>query len=198
VTIQDHGGNFWRHGSPNADLESTWQQYFQKEIKAVADEREDQLRKAADPEDKSVEEDDLVPTECPVCGAIQFSFKNRRCYKCDTEIYKTGTRRVLMANGELKEQHALHDLRNLKRRKKDPSSEIAKAWKRAYFTALHSRNKMTFNQARAYLLSGNLRGCEHMAGQQLPTTLCYMPKHSSDWSRPVKDCGMDSLIKEQQ
>ena len=49
VTIQDHGGNFWRHGSPNGDLNHTWKDFFQEKVKAVTDDREELLRKAASP-----------------------------------------------------------------------------------------------------------------------------------------------------
>jgi len=193
VTIQDHGGNFWRHGSPNADLNDTFGQFFKETIKEVTDDREGLLKKAADENDDSVLEEDLVPTECPVCSAIQFTFKNRRCYKCDTEIFKTGTRKVIMKNGDLQEQHALHDLKAM-RRKKDPSSDIEKCWKRAYFSAKNSGR--TFKQARAYLLSGRMRGAEHMAGANLTNNLPYMPQNRGDWSRPVKSVSYDNLIPE--
>lgn len=194
VIIQDHGGNFWRHGSPNGDLENIWRKYFRGEIKCITDDREELMKKAADPEDKSVSESEEIPTECPACGALQFTFRNRRCYRCNVEIFSPGTRRVIQRNGDLVEQHALHDLKQLKRRKKDPAEEIAKAWKRAYFTAKHTGR--TFNQARTYLLSGRLKGCEHMRGVDLPFNLPYMPKSREMWSQPVNFISYENLIQE--
>lgn len=184
VTIQDHGGNFWRHGSPNADLASTWKTYFHDSPKRVTDDREKKLKqKELDrPDDEVVEGREETPTECPACGAIQFVFKNRRCYRCDNEIFRSGTRRVFQTNGELTEQRAMHDVRT-KRRKKDPSSEMTRGWKSAYYSAKNSNRN--FNQARGYLRSGRVRGFEHLKGVELPLNLPLMPLDPSLWSEKV-------------
>ncbi len=189
VTIQDHGGNFWRHGSPNEDLNHTWDRYFDGKVKCVTDDREEMIRDSMADKDKPDEKEEKLPSECPACGAIQFYFKNKRCYRCNNEIFGPGIRRVIQTNGNLKELHCMHEVKP--RRKKDTSSDEEKAWKKAFFTARHMG--YTFGNARQYATSGRIKRFEHLKGKELPWDLPYMPKNKEHWKRPANSLGPDDL-----
>lgn len=84
VTIQDHGGNWWRHGSLNADRE--WPLGITSRVAKVI--REDGLR------EKKINE----PMRCPRCAAIMLSV---RCVCGFVLNPKAKSRPVVQENGEL-------------------------------------------------------------------------------------------------
>ena len=124
VILQDHGGNWHRHGSPNADR--SW-------VLGWNDNRYAQERKDAFRERKEKE-----PIVCPYCGAVR-EFGNI-CATCKKEIPRRG-RLVIQQDGALK----YIDGRIYKRRKVSQQSDTEQKWKACYYRCKHRRK--TFRQA---------------------------------------------------
>jgi superfamily II DNA or RNA helicase len=126
VTIQDHGGNWWRSGSVNADRHWT----LDLTCSSVAQLRADALRTKKEQE----------PRRCPKCGQI---IQTKIC-PCGFEVH-TRVRPVVQSDGTLKEMHG--DIYKPRREAKFPTAE--QEWVRQYFRARSSKKKMTFFQAEA-------------------------------------------------
>lgn len=126
VVIQDHGGNWLRHGSLNVDrqwsLEDT-----NNEIREL---REQRFR------DKVEQE----PICCPKCHAVRFA--GSKCQKCGFE-HRKSTRIVVQRDGTLKAVHG--DVHKPRRIKCEPSTQ--RHWDSMYYRA--KKSAMTFRQAEA-------------------------------------------------
>jgi superfamily II DNA or RNA helicase len=124
VVLQDHGGNWWRHGSPNADR--IWD--LSLDAARYAAEREQRIR------DKKLDE----PIVCPKCGAVRNS--GPRCITCGHET-TLKSRPVIQEDGTLK--YLKGDI--FKERVTDQRSDTEKLWERTYWRCRNSN--MTFGQA---------------------------------------------------
>ncbi len=123
AVIQDHGGNWWRHGSPNADRD--WDLALTPAM--VAGLREDRLRAKLDPE----------PVRCPQCACILLGL---RC-PCGFVIDATKkSRPVIQSDGEPVEVEG--DIYRPKRIAFKP--DTTDLWKKAYYRGKHGN--MTFRQ----------------------------------------------------
>jgi len=114
LTIQDHGGNYWRWGSPNADRQ--WELDWTSRM--VQGEREDRLREKLDRE----------PCRCPKCGLI---LAGRKCpcgYAVD-EFRKM--RPIVQSDGTVVEH--VGDIFVQKIRRFIP--DCVKKWNNCYFRA---------------------------------------------------------------
>jgi len=180
-TINDHGGNWWRHGSPNADRDDLWREYFHdpKGEQRVTDVRQERVR----------QEKEEVAINCPKCGAVMMQTKGGRCYRCDEDLRKKRARLVIQRDGSLIDVTGLP----IKPRREVSSPDMEKAWEKAFWIA--SKNgKMTFAQARGFIASGQMRGFEKFAGQYPPPGLKLMPKDDRDWFNVVADVPKDRLF----
>lgn len=179
--IQDHGGNYWRHGSPNADRDDVWREFFDdpKGEQRVTDVRMERIR----------QEKEEVPLNCPVCGAVMLKTIGGKCYKCGTDMRGKRSRRVIERDGSLVEVTGLP----VKERRVSLTPRMEAAWKRAYSMALRSKNKMTFAQARGFIASGKLHGFEDQVGRYPADNLPFMPKSERDWFSVVADVPKDRL-----
>jgi len=105
VILQDHGGNYWRHGSPNE--QRPWHDLWKYSAKTITDIRLDKQR----------EKPEETPIECPMCHTIRY--RNPQCPKCG-HMHTSGKRMVLQADGklkplnikELKQRRRKHEQRN--------------------------------------------------------------------------------------
>jgi superfamily II DNA or RNA helicase len=189
--VQDHGGSWWRHPSPNADMEDIWRQYYRAgSAKEVTDERMDALRNAqenqADPLTKE------VGYECPNCHAVQDFPRHGNCYACGHDMKGKRRRTVIQRSGELKEVTGLP----VKRAKQANLPDVAAAFERAYWAA--KKKKASFRQAAAWIQTGHLRGFEHLKGCQIPKNLPFMPANRADMSRMVNSVPMADLIRKNE
>lgn len=124
ITIQDHGGNWWRHGSLNADRD--WPLGITSRLaKGV---REDGLREKNLPE----------PMRCPRCSAILLSL---RCVCGFVLDPKAKSRPVVQENGELVLMRG--DI--FKQRKTEIRDDTEALYARCFYRMKHG-NK-TFQQA---------------------------------------------------
>lgn len=131
VTIQDHGGNWWRHGSANADR--VWE--LDDTDATVDGTRREKLRSKSEPE----------PMRCPQCAKILMTNK---C-SCGFSITKK-SRPVIMESGELKEHGG--DIFKPRFVKREPNTEDL--WRRMYHRSCNGKGK-TFNQARGLFFYEN-------------------------------------------
>jgi superfamily II DNA or RNA helicase len=168
VTLQDHGGNWWRHGSLNVDRQ--WE--LNGTSVSAAARRVDRFRTKKDRE----------PLRCPECARILELRSSLRCL-CGWE-YKGGrkSRPVIGTDGELIELRG--DIFPPRRLDQRPQAE--QDWERIYYRAKNSN--MTFSQAEA------LYAKEHDWNYP-PRSLPLMPLHESDWYRRVRDVPYEHLIR---
>jgi ribosomal protein L32 len=165
VLLQDHGGNWWRHGSPNADRDwaGVWgltdYQIVTRQI------------------EKMQQKEEAEPICCPECGTVRRS--GMECHKCGYRAAKK-SRKVIQRNGELKE--VTGDI--FRERKVKCKPDTQKMWERCYYRM--KKAGQTFKQAEALFFR------EH--NYWPPRSLPLMPANPLDWERKVKDVPFDKLI----
>lgn len=165
VLLQDHGGNWWRHGSLNADRE--WRlEYTARMVSAM---REERLR----------EKKEAEPIVCPECGSVRAS--GPVCTACGHRTERK-SRRVMQLDGSLIE----HEGDIFRPRKVKEVSNTLKLWEGVYWRAKKSPKGMTFNQAYALFY----QDYDYWPPRSLP----MMPRLDSDWHRKVRDVPYPSLI----
>ncbi len=165
VIIQDHGGNFWRHGSPNMNRD--WERIWRMTDVQITNTRLDCMAEGKEPE----------PIICPACGAVRMT--GAICISCNHKHSKS-VRMVVQENGDLKRQSG----KIMQEKKRIERDDTAKRWTQYYFKAKNSQ--MTFSQAEG-LFKRDL-------GYWPPRDLPYMPKDDFDRKRKVKDVPAQSLI----
>jgi len=169
--VQDHGGNWWRHGSPNMNRD--WESVFNLKESFVSDFRAQQISEGKEPE----------PICCPNCRAIRMY--GPKCHSCGFE-HKASTRMVWQVNGELKE---VTSSPFPKKYRKD-NEDARQKWKSLIISAQRSRSKhpMSFRQAEALFFHDN----GYWPARDIP----YMPISDSDMFRKVRNLERDELIME--
>lgn len=165
VTVQDHGGNWWRHGSLNSDRE--WA--LNRTDYMVSEAREEKLRTRKEPE----------PICCPKCFQIRLS--GAVCFKCGY-FHQEKSRMVVQHDGSLREMQG--DI--FKPRRTDNRNDVAKRWERYYHR--FKRADMTFNQARGCYAYEN-------DWKWPPDGLPLMPKDEMDWFRSVREVPHERLVQ---
>jgi superfamily II DNA or RNA helicase len=166
VSLQDHGGNWHRHGSLNADRE--W--HLDDTPAIVAGLREDRLRA------KKIAE----PVRCPQCAKILHS---PRC-GCGWTLSKSQkkSRPVIQADGTLKEMKG--DI--FRPRRISNRSDAEQIWRRVYYRA--KKAGLSFRQAEALFAKENHWGWP-------PKTLPLMPTQEKDWWRKVAEVPPERLTR---
>jgi superfamily II DNA or RNA helicase len=132
ATIQDHGGNWHRHGSLNADR--VWNLTYTEAMYHGM--REAALREKREPE----------PFLCPRCRKVL----DRADCKCGFKVTRK-VRPVVQADGSIKE----HEGDIYKPHRVCMKSDTMKLWEQKYYQARHSKNGMTFRQAEALFFLEN-------------------------------------------
>ena len=167
ATIQDHGGNWHRHGSLNEDRE-WWLGCTGVE---VSDLRKQQY----------IQGEQVEPTRCPQCGAIRGRTwaSAGMCPQCGFS-YEQSVRPVIQTDGSLKMMKGSV----YGKRRTDKREDAQKRWDRFYFGA--KKSGKTFAQAEAWYA--------HENRWQYPSRgLANMPLTASDWLRRVADVPRERL-----
>lgn len=164
VSIQDHGGSYWRHGSPNADRD--WQSIWQLTDRQITDQRAESMRNKKEPE----------PIVCPECGAVRM--KGAECYKCGHHHDKS-VRMVIQKSGNLRPM--VGDILHPREVSLKPDSQ--KQWEQIFWRM--KRSGKTFAQAYGFFY--------HEHKHWLPRDLPLMPKDHADWSRRIQDVPFSDL-----
>ena len=168
VCIQDHGGNYLVHGSPNADR--VWD--LDKSDRDMVKERRAQLQ-IKDRED-TIDEG----ITCPECAGVRKSGKE--CPHCGHR--STGrTRMIVQTDGKLKQMHG--DAYAPKRVSRRPQDE--KDW----IGCIHrcKRSGQTFGQAAGLFVR------EHRGAYPDTEKWAYMPRNARDWAKKIKDVPTENL-----
>lgn len=131
-TIQDHGGNWWRHGSLNADRD--WSLGLTNH--RVVSERLERMREKKEPE----------PITCAQCGKVRPN--GATCPACGFVAHNR-SRMVVQVNGTLKPVSG--DI--LKPRRVATKPDTQQLWEKMYYR--FKRANRTFNQAYAYFFVEN-------------------------------------------
>jgi superfamily II DNA or RNA helicase len=163
AVIQDHGGNWHRHGSLNSDR--SWSLDHSDYI--VSETREERMRSRKEPE----------PICCPKCFALRLG--GPKCPQCGHQ-HATRARMVVQVDGSLREMTG--DIYKPRREYGKPDAE--KKWLQYYFRA--KKADMTFKQAMGFFAyENNWR----WPARNLP----MMPLDELDWFRKVKDVPYERL-----
>lgn len=167
VTIQDHGGNWWRHGSLNDDRQ--WNLSYSSGM--ISGLREDRLRGKKDAE----------PYLCQECGRV---LRGVKCFGCGWILpigYKK-TRAVVQSDGQLKQM--VGDIYRPRRISQDPNGP--KLWQRMYYRSCTEKGSRSFRAAAALFAQ------ENRWSWPCPTWP-LMPKNELDWFRKVADVPREHL-----
>jgi superfamily II DNA or RNA helicase len=163
-TIQDHGGNWWRHGSPNEDRE--WKLGYG--AGAVYGLRADAIREKLKQE----------PWCCPKCLWIM---TDKRCTACGWELGHRRSRPVVTVDGTMTEltgeifrPHRIHQAPNGR-----------KLWERMYWRSRTEKGSRSFRPAFALYAREN--------GAYPDLTWPLMPIDEMDRYRLITDVPMDRL-----
>ena len=163
-TIQDHGGNWHAHGSPNIDRH--WDLEYTPGVAAAM--RADALREKYERE----------PARCPQCSQI---IMGRTCPTCGAAVnHSKKVRPVVTSDGELVEMRG--DVYRRRFRLHKPDTEAK--WLTMYFRARNT-STMTFRMAEGLFFR------EH--GYFPPRSLRFMPREHVDFFRLVRDVPPERL-----
>lgn len=169
--IQDHGGNYLRHGSPNVDR--PWDVIWQMSSGVASKLYENRIRNRETPE----------PICCPQCFGERLY--GAKCPHCGFEHPK-GQRRVIQEDGKL----VTVDGQMMKCRPRKLMPDTQRLWDQMYFGFKNKRLKRTFAQMEAFFVYQHKYWPER--------TLNNMPLVSTSWHRYVRDVPAYQLRKPQQ
>jgi superfamily II DNA or RNA helicase len=168
VTVQDHGGNFWRHDSLNVDRE--WS--LDDTDKSIQEKHDEAYRTKAEPE----------PIVCPKCAKVRS--QGASCPYCG--FVHSGRRRIVVqTDGTLREVKG--DV--YKPRRVNDSPEAHKTWQQCYYRCKNSGR--TFNQARALFM-------HETGGTVPGPGFPLMPKFEADWGLKVGDVPASRLSQRER
>ncbi len=165
VCIADHGGNWWRHGSPNADR--VWTLGMRSRIENAT--REDRVRNG----------EEELPLICPQCGLLRG--RGRACAGGGYDAAASRRRTVIQHDGTLRE--VTSNPLPPKFVKTEPDTE--QKWRSMYYRAKRSRNNMTFRSAVGLFV--------HENGYWPPDNLPLMPRRTEDWFAQVRSVPVTEL-----
>lgn len=173
VVVQDHGGNWWRHGSPNEDRGDFWREFWRVEESEASAIRHDRLR-----DNPSAEAEPIV---CEKCGRVRRTGKT--CGDCGHRFDRR-VRNVIQADGTLRQVHG----RALKPRVTLLKPDTAELWAKAVWQARRSKNGMSLSSARGLFKKTH--------GYYPPPDIPLMPKpgHEAAWYGAARDLRMSDLI----
>jgi superfamily II DNA or RNA helicase len=166
--IQDHGGNYWRHGSLNEDR--VWRLDYTAG------------RIAGDFEDRMREDPEQQPVRCPKCAMVS-KWRGARCPACGYELPRSRiSRPVVQLDGALKEIRG--DVYKPRRLYTRPNA--AELWQKMYHRARSEKWDATFRQAEALFC--------HEHGAWPDRGLPLFPRDKNLVGRRVRDVPADQLI----
>ena len=170
VICTDHGGCYWRFGSPNHDR--PWEAFFHQSEGQVHTSFQDDVSRGEEKE----------PIRCPQCGLERRS--GIECPECKY-VAKRSQRKVVQADGTLKIRDG--NLVTPKRIKLNPTTQAE--WT-GMFWGHRKKTDRTFLQMEAWF-------CKKY-GYWPPRTLDWMPKKKHHWAMKVKNVPLDALKKPEE
>lgn len=166
VIVIDHGGNYWRHGSPNHDR--PWDVWWNLPEHYISDYHLDQVREKKKPE----------PIRCPKCETERVS--GIKCPVCG-HTHEKSKRHIIMEDGELREVDGHLVKPKFIRRKPDTEEK----WSKMFWGYRNKKLEKSFKQMEAFFA--------HEYGYFPPRDIPYMPIEHEHWCRPVYKVELSSL-----
>jgi len=166
VCVQDHGGNYRRHGSLNTNRKWELGQTGYKTTGL----RIENMRDKLEPE----------PITCPKCNAMRLTGPKCINPECGFEYHKQ-SKMVVQIEGDLKlVEGPTYKPRN---RRRYPNTQDL--WKTMYFRACSDKWNATFRQAEANFVIEN--------HYYPPKDLLYMPTNPADWFEKVRNVPREKM-----
>jgi len=169
VIISDHGGNYWRHVSPNADFD--WDQWYFEQPSLFTRVRMDAIRERREP----------TPIACEFCGVVRNG--GILCPNCHRQMNKK-RRMIIQKDGKLKPVFGEPLPKKYVREKNDTYMK----WKSMYHRGVNA--DMSFAQAVGLFV--------HENGYWPPTDLPMMPKHPIQMFSKIRAVPHDQLVSVQE
>lgn len=169
VIISDHGGNHWRHVSPNADFD--WDQWYFEQPSLFTRVRMDAIRERREP----------TPIACEFCGVVRNG--GILCPNCHRQMNKK-RRMIIQKDGKLKPVFGEPLPKKYVREKNDTYMK----WKSMYHRGVNA--DMSFAQAVGLFV--------HENGYWPPTDLPMMPKHPIRMFSKIRAVPHDQLVSVQE
>lgn len=170
VTVQDHGGNWWRHGS--LDTDRNWK--LTDTNRLLANLRQDAL--AGDGENPPTEPQPFLCPNCQVALVLRNIMRGSTatCPSCGHRFdFTRRSRPVIQANGEL--VHYQGNVFTAKKVERRP--DTLQHWEKVYWRAYRT-GTMTFSQAAGLFYQDH-----HYFP---PRSMALMPYTTAEWYLPVK------------
>lgn len=174
VVLIDHGGNWYRHGSPNIDRD--WAEVWKLQPRVITDLRIHNMRERVRDETTG-EPIEKEPICCSKCGFVRKD--GIKCPMCGT-VSPMRTRKVLQADGTL--VHLNGSIFTPRRTKVKPNTE--RIWEQCYWRCM--KKGKTFRQAYGLFWYENR--------YFPPLNLPLMPRRSLDWFRKVAAVDKEELL----
>lgn len=175
VLVTDHGGNYWRHGSPNVDR--PWEDWWKLSENAVSKFHMDGPRDRGEPE----------PICCPECEGERRG--GITCPHCG-HTHEKSSRRVIQEDGTLKTV----DGNLIKPRRIRCYDDTQEKWSKLFWGVRKKGEKgklkraLSFNQLYGFF--------EREFCYSPPRDLQFMPKDGTNWYYPVHEVPMRYLTGE--
>ena len=187
--VLDFGGNWWRHGSVNVNVD--WEDVYNFEDPEIISKNR---------VSKQREEGEPMGQVCPKCGMVHRAFSRMMaCQYCGHEmtLYKP-SRPILQADGKLTRVSG----EPIKQWNIQRTPEAAEIWERIYWSAMKKGGNVTGNELYARfgyktaVLAGTPQRPDFRAMYYPPRDLPLMPKNRYDWHRQINLINSNSLYKE--
>lgn len=185
--VIDFGGNWWRHGSVNVNVD--WESVFEcEDPETLSKNRIAEQREDGEP----------MGRVCPSCGMVHKECGRLVvCRYCNHKM-RLGkpSRPILQADGKL-EQVSGEPIPQWKIRATPDAADI---WKGLYWNAQKKHGgEVTFNELYARfnyktaVLAGTRTRPAFWQSYYPPRDLPFMPKHQNDWHRQIAEVDMGRL-----
>lgn len=166
AVLQDHGGVYHMHGSPNMDR--PWETLWQLREHAASSLHMDRIR----------EREEREPIRCPDCGAERRS--GSKCWKCGYESPQ-GERRVMQEDGSMKTVKG----ELVRKPRRQTRHNTQRLWTNMYYGYKNKKVDQSFLQMEAFFYR------EH--GYKPERNLPFMPRQTIHWYAKVHEVPMSDL-----
>ncbi len=188
VKVIDYGGNWWRFGSVNVNVD--WESVFNCQEDVLSKNRIAEQREKGEP----------MGQVCPRCGMVHKAFsKLIVCQYCGLELARgKPSRPILQADGKLTQVTG----EPIAQWKICDTPEASRMWQGLYWNAMQKKDKpgeKTFNELytqfgyKTAVMAGSKEKPAFWKKYYPPRNLPLMPKHQNDFHEQIKNVPEERL-----